>query len=129
MKKKIIAGLLATTLLSSYCFASSDNDYLARRIFDASNQLEHIAETNSKDLCAGDVKIAQAYLASAGKLLRQDKEEGALVSLTYGQNELKEISFSRSYCQRLSPMVKPVLANVILLKSELENIRLKHKSH
>ena len=107
---------------ASSAFATQANNYdLERRIFDVSYQLNQVADANNKALCAGDVFIAAAYLHSAGRELQHQNRNKALVSLAYGHNELKEISNVRSYCAPLSAKVKPYLAQVIVIKSELDN--------
>lgn len=117
----LAVGLIIAALGSKFGFANNLNNYdLERRIFDVSYQLKQIAEGNNTDLCAGDVWIAGAYLESAGRELQHHKKDKALVSIAYGHNELEEISNVRSYCAHLSPKVKPYLAKVILIKSELE---------
>ncbi|ERH43318.1 TPA: hypothetical protein SLD83_001757 [Legionella pneumophila] len=123
MRINVIAGLIITALGSPCAVATSSNHYdLERRIFETSYQLNQIAEENNSDLCSGDVAIAAAYLESAGAQLQHHKKDRAVVSMAYGYNELKAISNVRSYCTHLSPKVKPYLARVIVMKSELENI-------
>lgn len=123
MHNKLIAGFIIAVLGSQCAAANNLNNYdLERRIFDVSYQLYQIAEDNSADLCSGDVSISAAYLESAGRELQHHKKDKALVSMVYGHNELKEISNVRSYCAHLSPKVKPYLAKIILIKSELENL-------
>lgn len=123
MKNRVIAGLIIAVLGSQCAVANNVNSYdLETQIFGISFQLNQIAEANSIDLCSGDVSIAAAYLESAARELQHYKYDKALVSMAYGYNELKEISNARSYCAHLSPKVKPYLAKVIVLKSELENV-------
>lgn len=125
MKKTVTTALITAAMLSTYVYASPvDTRDLGRRSMEVSYQLNRIAERNRTDLCAGDITIAAAYIESAARELSRYKSERAIVSLTYGHNELKEISHTRSYCARLSTEVKPYLAQVILIKSEVElNIR------
>lgn len=125
MKKKLSAVLITAAMLATYAYASPvDTHDLGRRSMEVSYQLNRIAEQNRTDLCAGDITIAAAYIESAARELSRYKIERAIVSLTYGQNELNEISHTRSYCARLSTSVKPYLAKIILIKSEVElNIR------
>jgi len=52
--------------------------------------------------------------------LSRDKVQSASVSLVYAQNELKEISYNRSYCALLASNIKPYLAEVILIQGELD---------
>lgn len=123
MNNKLIAGLFIVVMVSQSAEASgitSSHD-LGTRSLDIAYQLNQFAEKNKTDLCAGDVTIAAAYLESAGHELQRDQHTKAITSLIYGQNELKEISHVRSYCANLSAEVKPYLAKVILIKSELEN--------
>ena len=122
MKKKVIAGLIIAMSVSQYALANHDNYNLERRIIDVSSQLYQLAEENSTDPCSGDVLIAGAYVESAGHELDLQKRDKALRSMIYGHKELKEISNTRAYCAHLAPRVKPILAKVILLESELENL-------
>ncbi|HHI9989717.1 TPA: hypothetical protein ACQDQH_002745 [Legionella pneumophila] len=125
MKSKVIVGIISAVLGSQSSFATHLNHYaLDRQIVDISYQLNQIAENNSTDLCSGDVLIAAAYLKSAGGELQHHQKDKALVSMAYGHNELKEISTVRSYCVYLSHKVKPYLAKVLVLQSELERISL-----
>ncbi|HHF0528686.1 TPA: hypothetical protein ACPHXU_001596 [Legionella anisa] len=125
MKNKVIAGIISAVLGSQSSFATPLNHYaLDRQIVDISYQLNRIAENNSTDLCSGDVLIAATYLESAGGELQHHQKDKALVSMAYGHNELKEISTVRSYCAHLSHKVKPYLAKVLVLQSELESISL-----
>lgn len=118
---KIVASFIIGVFSTHCAVATNVTNYdLERQIFDVSYQLNHIAEDNSTDLCSGDVSIAAAYLESAGHELQYHRKDKAQVSIAYGHNELKEISNVRSYCAHLSPKIKPYLAKVILIKSELE---------
>ena len=122
MNNKVLTGLIITVLGAPSAFATQANNYdLERRIFDVSYQLTQVSDANNQELCAGDVLIAAAYLHSAGRELQHQNRDKALVSLAYGHNELKEISSVRSYCAPLSAKIKPYLAQVILIKSELDN--------
>lgn len=122
MRINILAGLIIMTLGTQCAVAANLNNYdLERRIFDVSYQLNQIAEEHTTDLCSGDVAIAAAYLESAGHELQHQNKDKALVSMAYGHIELREISNARSYCVHLSPKIKPYLAKVIVMRSELEN--------
>lgn len=122
MKNKLIAGLITAVLVSQSSYASSLNKYdLEKRSLEVSSQLIRIAQLNSSDSCAGDITVAAAYVESAAHDLQRDKHLTALTSLTYGQNELKEISNIRSHCAQLATEVKPYFAKIILIKNELEN--------
>lgn len=125
MRTNVVVGLIITALGLPCAVAANLNNYdLERRIFDTSYQLNQIAKEHNADLCSGDVAIAAAYLESAGAQVQHHKKDRAVVSMAYGYNELKEISNIRSYCTHLSPKVKPSLARVIVMKSELENINM-----
>ena len=119
MNKKLIAGFLLTALATQVSFAG-DNHYLSRKSLTLASAIQEIAKTNSDDLCAGDVLVAGSYVESAGNSLSLDKVENARVSLVYARSELKEISNYRSYCVLLAAKIKPFLADVITIQSELE---------
>lgn len=119
MNKKLIAGFVIAALASQVSFAG-DNHYLSRKSLSLASELQEIAKTNGEDLCAGDVLVAGSYVQSAGRALSSDSVQNARVSLVYAQNELKEISNHRSYCAGLASKVKPYLAEVIVIQSELE---------
>lgn len=120
MNKKIIAGLIITLLASQASFARVDTHHLGRKALEVSDYLNNIAKASKKDLCAGDVRIAAAYVQSAGYAMLRNKIDSASVSLVYAQNELKEIGYNRSYCALLSSDIKSSLAEVILIKGELD---------
>jgi hypothetical protein len=121
MNTKLIAGFIMTLIVSQASFATGDNQQLGRHSLRVAEYLNEIAQVNDKDMCAGDVRIAAAYLQSAGNALSRDKVQSASVSLVYAQNELKEISSARSYCAKIAAQVKPYFVKVILIKSALEN--------
>ena len=120
MNNKLIAGFIMTLMVSQASFASGDNQHLGRQSLRVAEHLNEIAKVHDSDLCAGDVRIAAAYVQSAGYALSRDKVQSASVSLVYAQNELKEISYNRSYCARLASNIKPYLAEVIMIKGELD---------
>lgn len=128
MKKKLIVGFFLTILASSVSFAGFDNTDLSRQSLNVAGELEHLSQSNNKDLCSGDILVASAYVKSASYALSSDKIQSARVSLAYAQTELKEISHNRSYCARLASKTKPYLAKVILIQGELEANNLKHNS-
>ncbi|MDP3268078.1 MAG: hypothetical protein Q8M40_03430 [Legionella sp.] len=129
MRINVIAGVFLTALGSQYAVATSLNHYdLEKTIFDTSHELSQIAEENKTDLCSGDVLIAAAYMESSGAKLQRHQIGRALVSMTYGHNELKEISNVRSYCAHFSLQVKPFLEKVNVMKRELEHIALSEQN-
>ena len=119
MNNKLIIGFVLATLFCQVSFAA-DNHYLSRKSLSLSEQLKNIAQTNNEDLCAGDILVAGSYVETAGNSLSLNNVENARVSLVYARNELKEISNYRSYCRLLAAKVKPFLADVITIQSELE---------
>ncbi len=122
MKNKLITVLISIVLTSQFAVANHLGHYdLGKQCFDISYQLKTIAQLNSEDLCAGDVTVASSYIESTARELLYGRNKKALVTLAYGQNELKEISNVRSYCAYLSSEVRSYLAKVILIKNELEN--------
>lgn len=126
-----VSVLVVGLLLSSASFAGyPDNMDIARECDRAANQLSHLADTKSDNPCSGDLRIAAAYIESAGLKLRYKKFEQALTSMKYGELELKEISTGRAYCSYFSQAVKPIIASAIKISSEIEVLeRLKKLSH
>lgn len=120
MSNTLIAGFIVGLLASHASFASGDNHYLSVQSLSVAEHLNTIAQEHDSDLCAGDVRIAAAYVQSAGFALASDKVQSASVSLAYAQNDLKEISYNRSYCARLAPTIKPYLAKVIVIQGALD---------
>ena len=124
MNNKIVPSLLITAVCVQSAFAMGLQSPVAleNEFREIAYNLNHFAEIIKTDLCAGDVTIAAAYIESAGRELQSDQHTKALTSLSYGQNELKEINSGRSYCANLAAGVKPYLAQMILLKSLVENL-------
>jgi hypothetical protein len=120
MNNKLIAGFIMALMVSQASVASGDNQHLGGQSLRVAAHLNEIAHLNDSDSCAGDVRIAAAYVESAGYALSRDKVQTASVSLVYAQNELKEISYNRSYCAIMASKIKPYLAEVILIKGELD---------
>jgi len=120
MNNKLIVGFIMALMASQTSFANGDNQHLGRQSIRLAEHLNEIARVSDRDLCAGDVRIAAAYVQSAGYALSRDKVQSASVSLVYAQNELKEISYNRSYCALLASNIKPYLAEVILIQGELD---------
>lgn len=126
MKKQLkrVAMALTTGLLMSQLghAAQLNTNNLDGRCLDAARQLNQIASDNRSHICSGDIEVAAAYIESAGTYLNHHKNEQALVSLTYGKNELDGITTQRVYCKQLSAYVRPKLVKIITIKSELELI-------
>ncbi len=120
MNKTLIAGFVMALMASQASFASGDSHYLGDKSLRVAERLKDMARINDSDLCTGDIRIAAAYVQSAGYALLGNKVQTASVSLVYAQNELREISYNRSYCATLSSNIKPYLAEVILIKGELD---------
>lgn len=118
MGNKLMAVFFMALIASGASFAGADNQYLGGKSLRVAGYLNDIANANDRDLCAGDVRIAAAYLQLAGYALTREKVQSAFVSLAYAQNELKEISYNRSYCALLAPKIKPYLAEVIVIQGE-----------
>lgn len=124
MKKIIkctVPIFLAGLLLSEVSFASHpDTRAITEECTHVAHQLNDMAGSNPEDRCAGDLEIAAAYIEAAGFKLRYQKTQQALTSIKYGELELKEISMNRAYCSQVFQSVKPVIARVIRLASEIE---------
>lgn len=120
MKKGLCAALMAL-LVTSAGFASGDTWFLAQQCERIGFELDKVAKARSQDVCSGDVLVASAYIKSASYQLAENKKDKALLSLGYGQNELDDLIKHRAYCQALVGEVKPMLAEVILVKGQLES--------
>lgn len=134
MNKLIIRGvsiIFSVFLVSTTSFASYPNTVdIEHECMDTATHLHRLANSNSEDLCTGDLEIAAAYIESAGLKLHYKKLEQALTSIKYGELELKEISLNRAYCAHFSSLIKPVIARVIRISSEIEVLeRLKMGIH
>ncbi len=113
--------LVTGLLVCNTSFASHpESSEIARHCSHASGQLHHLVQNKPHDRCSGDLEIAAAYIESAELELRHEKFDKALTSIKYSQLELKEISATRTYCAHFSDSVKPVIAQVILIGSEIE---------
>jgi len=118
MKKLVICALpLVLTCVTQVSFAGS---HLPQQLHDLSRTLTSISNEKPGDLCSGDLVVAGAYLDAGAFKLERNKMNEALVSLKYGQNELKDISTKRAYCTYFAPKVKPLLAQLIRLSGEIE---------
>lgn len=127
----VVSFLLAGLLLSNASFAQyPDAENIAQECRHTADLLERLAESQSSDPCSGDLKIAAAYIEATGLKLYHQKIKQALTSIKYGELELKEISNTRAYCAHFSTAVKPIIANVIMIGSEIEVLeRLTPLSH
>ena len=132
MKKRItrLAPIfLVGLLVSQASVADSLDDYhLSRECARTAQGLnELIAYQTSNDPCAGDVGIAAAYIESAGLLVGRGKYTQGLFAIMSGENELKAITSQRPYCASFASLVKPYLAQVIVLEGQIESARnIKH---
>lgn len=124
MSNALIAGFIIALTATQTSFAGGENHHFGQQSLRVAEQLKEIARENDSDLCAGDIRIASAYAQSAGYALHRDKVSTATVALVYAQNELREISYNRSYCATLSSRIKPILAEVILIKGELDALNI-----
>ena len=121
--------VLSGVLVSQLSFASyPSKQAIAEQCREEERQLIRIMERKPQDKCAGDVAVAAAYLSAAETQVRHEHYNEALVSLHYSETELKGIAYTRTYCAYFSTLVKPAIARVIKISSELdvlERMRLK----
>ena len=119
---------LSGLLVSQMSFAGyPDNSAISHACTIEAHQLNHLSESKPHDKCAGDVAVASAYIAAAALQVHHEHYNEALVSLHYGESELRSIAYSRSYCAYFASLVKPSIARVIKISSELEVLeRLTH---
>jgi predicted NAD/FAD-binding protein len=117
-------GISAITLglmLAPLSFAALiDTRTLSHQCMDVAYQLKRLSGSHHGSVCAGDVKLASAYIEATSNELYLHQIPQALHSISYGENELKAITNNRNYCIGLAPEIKPYLANIIVIKSEME---------
>lgn len=113
----ILGGLVAFNVSSA---EFSEHEHFAWRCKELASALDHLSQSKSQDLCAGDVAIAAAYISATETNLRRHRNREALVTIHYANSELKEIAYSRSYCANLSSLIKPYIAKTIQLSSDIE---------
>lgn len=99
---------------------TSGHDSIGMQCHLESLKLNNLIHSQPRDKCAGDVGIAAAYLDAASMQIRTNHLKEALVSLHYGESELKSIAYSRAYCANFSQQVKPSIAQVIRFIGEVE---------
>lgn len=123
----VLSGLLVSQM--SFAGYPSKNN-IADLCRAEAQHLNRVIESKPHDKCSGDVAVAAAYLEAAETKIRHERYDEALVSLHYSETELRQIAFSRAYCVQLAPLVKPAIAKVIKISSELdvlERMKLKHQ--
>lgn len=125
MKKgiKVALPLILSGLLVSHASLAGypNKSTIAAHCSEVAHELNRLLKDNNpKDRCAGDVAVAAAYLSSAELKVNHEQYDEALVSLHYGDSELKGIAYSRAYCGHFASLVKPAIAKVIQIASELE---------
>ncbi|CAM4499856.1 MAG: hypothetical protein LEGION0403_FIIPPAGN_01769 [Legionella sp.] len=121
---------LSGLLISQISFAGYPNkNMLADQCRLEEYKLMRLSESKPRNKCAGDVAVAAAYLGAAETQIRHEHFDEALVSLHYSETELKEIAYTRTYCTQFSTLIKPAIARVIKISSELDVLeRMKLKS-
>ena len=121
IKLRVVPIFLTCLLLTNVSFASSHDTYwIEHDCVRAAGQLHDLIQSKPDDICAGDLEMASAYIEATALKLQHNKIEQALTAIKYGELELKEISTNRSYCASFASSVKPVLAAVIRISSEIE---------
>lgn len=119
--------LVAGSLLAFSAYASTQDTHLSSECDLVARTLHLLAESKSSDACAGDVMVAASYIESASLKIKKGKYKQASTSLGYGEYELKAISMYRSYCSNFSTPVKPLLAKLISLETQLDDLELSLK--
>lgn len=121
---------LGGLLVSQISFAGYPNkNRLADECHLEELKLMRLIESKPHNKCSGDVAVAAAYLGAAGNQIRHEHFNEGAVSLHYSETELKEIAFTRTYCTYFSSLIKPAIARVIKISSELDVLeRMKLKS-
>lgn len=116
-----LSAILGCMMVSTMSFAeTSGHERVGAQCHSEALKLNHLVQSLPRDSCAGDVEIAAAYLDSASMQIRTNHYKEALVSLHYGEHELKSIAYSRAYCANFSQQVKPSVAQVIRFIGEVE---------
>ncbi|KTC87663.1 hypothetical protein [Legionella drozanskii] len=110
----------ANALTQDSHYLSSECDHMARALY-------QLAESKSQDACAGDVMVAASYLESASIRITKGKYKQASTSLNYGEYELKAISMYRPYCSNFASQVKPLLAKLITIETQLDELEMSLK--
>lgn len=118
---RTLSILAAGFMVTSAGFAAFPEQVgIERECEQTAKQLTHMADTSSTYQCSGDLRIAAAYIDAASFKLQHQKIEQALTSIKYGELELKQISSQRAYCSHFSDAVKPIIATVIKISSQIE---------
>lgn len=113
--------LLAGLFLSKASAAKPPNaGDIPKQCTEISQQLHYLADAYVHDRCSGDLRIAAAYIESAGFEFRYQKMEQARALIQRGELELQEISMTRTHCLKVSHLAKPILARVIRVASEMD---------
>lgn len=112
--------VLGCVMSSISCAGTLDKGSLVAQCAMTVKHLQDIIQGMPHDKCSGDVAIAAAYVDAAKVQIMSSHYNQALVSLHYGENELRSIAYSRAYCANFSSLVKPSIAQVIRIMGELE---------
>lgn len=116
-----VSALLASAMLSAPVVADTAKVSLfGGSCSEISRDIHQLMRANPNSLCVGDLDIAAAHVEAAEMMLGRDKVWQALSALSRGEYELTDISKNRPHCALLAPNVKPILANLIRAKGEIE---------
>ncbi len=112
---------LGALLLSGVCFsAPGDKEDIARHCESMGNELGSLGENSNTDPCAFDVKYSGWLLKGTSILVRSDRYQYGLDNLKQAKGRLEKVYLASQKCRYLSPVVKPHLAELEHLISELE---------
>jgi hypothetical protein len=118
-KKLPLALLGLSVLLVNPSFANNNPHELSRKCHTISEHLMRLTTNNPHDSCAADVEIAAAYVETAAMNMEHFRRDEALRALDRGQWELETLQ-SKPQCTYFAPLVKPELAKVILVRTEID---------
>ena len=116
-------GPVLGLLVSGTSFADwPSKDTVIHKCYEASSKLSNLIEEKSEGDCSGDLAVAIAYIDSTAVKLDKNRIDQAKSAIKSAQYELQDISSRRSYCAYVAPKVRPVLAEVIRISSEIDVI-------
>ncbi len=87
------------------------------------NELAKLTSNRTPDACAGDLELVSEFIARAEVKATEDQFEQALTAIKYSQNELRQISYSRPWCQNVALKLKPILKSTIDVGREIERLQ------
>ena len=121
IKRYSIGGLVALSLMaSSTCMAGTGDSYgIGSQCEQVGRQLEQLADSNQSAPCVESIELSSMYLEAAAKNLRRYKAPQASMNLNFALKEMTDLS-ATTKCAYFVPRVKPYIATVFQLKSDVE---------